>query len=95
MTQVYLDDEIQSSYPAKNGCVVKVTTRDGITHIGQVDYAKGEPENMLTDSEFEAKFRRLVGELLPESQIVRLIQACSCLERLEDVGDLVKMTVKV
>jgi len=64
-------------------------------HTGQVDYAKGEPENMLTDSELEAKFRRLVGELLPESQTVRLIQACSRLEVLADVVDLVKMTVRV
>ena len=95
MTRVYLDDEIQSSYPAKNGCVVKVTTRDGVVHTGRVDYAKGEPENMLTDSELEAKFRRLVGELLPESQTVRLIQACSRLEVLADVVDLVKMTVRV
>jgi len=48
---------------------VRVTTRDGVVHTGRVDYAKGEPENMLTDSEFEAKFRRLVGDLVRLSRI--------------------------
>ena len=50
---------------------------------GRVEYALGEPENMLSDEEFEGKFRYLVGDLLPEERITALIDACA---RLEDAG---------
>ncbi|MGQ9583863.1 MAG: MmgE/PrpD family protein [Anaerolineae bacterium] len=94
LVKVYLDQEIEAAYPAKNGCVVRVRTREGRQYEGRVDYAKGEPENMLTDAEFEAKFRRLVGDLLPELRIVRILEAASRLEELEDVGELVRLTVR-
>ncbi len=94
LVKVYLDEELEAAYPAKNGCVVRVQTRDGRQYEGRVDYAKGEPENRLTDAEFEAKFRRLVGDLLPEHRIVRLLEAVSRLEELEDVGELVRLTIR-
>jgi 2-methylcitrate dehydratase PrpD len=59
-----------------------------------VDYAKGEPENMLTDAEFEIKFRRLVGSLLPDRRIDQILEMTSQLENVKDVGELVRLTVK-
>ena len=58
-----------------------------------MEYAKGEPENMLSDAEFEEKFRYLVGDLLPAEQIARLLDTVARLERLDDVGELVRLTV--
>ena len=60
---------------------------------GRVEYALGEPENMLSDAEFEGKFRYLVGDLLPEERITALFDACARLETLEDVGQLLRLTV--
>ena len=48
---------------------------------------------MLSDEEFEGKFRYLVGDLLPEERITALIDACARLETLEDVGRLLRLTV--
>lgn len=94
MAQVHLDEELEAAYPEKNGCIVRVTTHDGEVYEGRVDYAKGEPENMLTDAEFEYKFRRLVGDLLPARQVDEILASVAHLEELEDVGDLVRLTVK-
>jgi 2-methylcitrate dehydratase PrpD len=94
LVRVYMDEELEAAYPEKNGCVVRVTMKNGTQYEGQVDYAKGEPENMLTDAEFEYKFRRLVGDLLPGDQVDSILETASRLEQLEDVGDLVRLTAK-
>ena len=94
LVKVYLDEEMEAAYPQKNGCVVRVVTKDGRRYEGRVNYAKGEPENMLTDAEFERKFRRLVGDLLPGDRIGQMLEMASKLEELEDVGELVHLTAK-
>ena len=48
---------------------------------------------MLTDEEFESKFRYLVGELLPEERVTALLEACARLEQLRDVGELLRLTL--
>ena len=48
---------------------------------------------MLRDAEFEAKFRYLVGELLPEAQMSAILDSCARLEQLDDVGALAQLTV--
>jgi 2-methylcitrate dehydratase PrpD len=93
LVSVYLDEDLEAAFPEKNGCVVRVATSDGERYEGRVEYAKGEPENMLTDAEFEYKFRRLVGEQLPEEQVDQILEMTSRLEELDDVGELVRLTV--
>ena len=59
LVKVGLDAEIQAGHPLTNGCEVRIMMDDGKLHKGRVEYAKGEPENMLTEAEFETKFRFL------------------------------------
>ncbi|MEM6430945.1 MAG: MmgE/PrpD family protein [Deinococcota bacterium] len=94
LVTVILDDAIEAAYPEKNGCNVKIMTKDGTVYEGRVEHAKGEPENMLTDVEFEQKFRSLVKDCLPTDRTQQIIDLCSHLETLEDVGDLVKLAVQ-
>lgn len=93
LVKVGLDEDIQAGHPLTNGCEVRIITHDGALYRGRVEYAKGEPENMLTDAEFEEKFRYLVGDLLPAEQIARLLDTVARLERLDDVGELVRLTI--
>ena len=65
LVKVGLDDAIQAAHPIKNGCEVRIHTQAGDLLKGRVEYAKGEPENMLTDAEFETKFRYLAADMLP------------------------------
>jgi 2-methylcitrate dehydratase PrpD len=92
LVKVRLDPEMEAAYPKRNGCVVRLTMTDGRQLVGRVDDAKGEPENMLTDQEFQAKFRRLVGNLLPPRQADEIIALAAGLEQLTDAGELVRRT---
>ena len=94
LTTVYLDEKIEAVYPGKNGCIVRITTKEGTIYEGRVDYAKGEPENMLTDAEFGEKFHRLVGGLLSDDRIEKILDSTSRLEDLEDISSLVRLTVR-
>ena len=89
LVTVELDQELEDS--GGNGCRLRVNMRDGKQYSSEVAYALGEPENMLSDAEFEGKFRYLVGDLLPEEQIVGLFDSCARLEELEDVGELLSL----
>lgn len=93
LVKVGLDEDIQAGHPLTNGCEVRITTHDGARFKGRVEYAKGEPENMLSDAEFEQKFRYLVGDLLPNEQIAALLDCTARLETLDDVSELVRLTV--
>lgn len=93
LVKVGLDEAIQAEHPKKNGCEVRIATRSGKQYQGRVEYAKGEPENMLTDAEFEDKFRYLAGSLLPEGQIHQLVDCVRQLERLDDINELVQCAV--
>ena len=91
LVKVGLAQDIEDA--GRNGCELRITTRDGGSYRGRVEYARGEPENMLTDEEFESKFRYLVADLLPEARIMALVETCARLEQLEDVGDLLRLTL--
>ena len=95
LVKVGLDEAIQAEHPKKNGCEVRIFTGSGQTWRGRVEYAKGEPENMLTDEEFESKFRYLTGDLLPPSQIDRLVDCARRLEELDDINELVQCALPV
>lgn len=93
LVAVGLDERIEAAYPDKNGCEVRLYTAGGDVYTGRVEHAKGEPENMLTDEEFENKFRYLVGDLLSSKQVARILEAANNLEHLDDIGELVRLTV--
>lgn len=93
LVEVGLDEEIEAAHPEKNGCEVRVTTEDGKVRTGRVEYAKGEPENMLTDEEFSQKFGHLADDVLPSEQLERVEELSGRLEELDDVSELVAATV--
>jgi len=93
LVKVGLDEAIQAEHPGKNGCEIRIQTDDGQHYRGRVEHAKGEPENMLTDAEFEAKFRHMAGDILPEGRVAELLECIGRLEQLEDVGELVQLTI--
>ncbi len=93
LVKVGLDEKIQAGHPLTNGCEVRIHTKDGTQYKGRVEYAKGEPENMLTEPEFEEKFRYLVDDMLPPEQIASILNRCGQLEYLSDLGELVQLTI--
>jgi 2-methylcitrate dehydratase PrpD len=88
--ECFADGAISAQHPQKNGCVVRVTLANGGVREGRVEYAKGEPENMLTRREFEEKFKMLAGGAAPlvDAWLARLWDVAAA----ADVRTLVSMT---
>jgi 2-methylcitrate dehydratase PrpD len=91
---LHVDDQIEAHYPNWNGCGVRISLDDGRVVESRLTHAKGEPENMLTDTEFDAKLRFAVGELLPEPQLKELVAAVQALEDARDVSVLARLATR-
>lgn len=60
--EVVVNDELTSWSPQKRAAIVSITTIGGNNYSWEVDYPKGEPENPMTHSEVEAKYKALIKE---------------------------------
>lgn len=54
---VIVNDELTSWSPQKRAAIVSITTDEGNTYSWEVDYPKGEPENPMSRSEVEEKYK--------------------------------------
>ena len=73
--------------------IVEITTRNGDHYSDQVDYPKGHPVNPMTDTDIEEKFRSMAGKFMRDEQMAKVITTISNLDKLDDVGELVKLLV--
>lgn len=60
--EVVVNDELTSWSPQKRAAIVSITTTGGNRYSWEVDYPKGEPENPMTRSEMEEKYRMLTED---------------------------------
>ena len=68
------DPGIEQTFPKEWPARVTIQRWDGQTHEKFVRYPKGDPENPLSWSEMEDKFRALAGHVLPADRCERIIQ---------------------
>ena len=61
-TPFIVNDELTSWSPQKRAAIVSITTDEGNTYSWEVDYPKGEPENPMTCSEVEEKYKSLTKD---------------------------------
>lgn len=92
VTDIAVDPKIEAHYPDKNGGRVIVTLKNGQIHEGYVEYAKGEPEFRLTESELKAKFDALTAQVVSKDTANELYARCMALEDEDVVSDLLKLT---
>ena len=82
---------IDRSMP-EDSAQVTITMKDGRSHTETVPHATGAPENPMTDSQLEAKFRALATQVLPVQRVERLLTMLWDVEKLADVGELLRLT---
>ncbi len=70
---------------------VTVVTNDGRRIERFVRIPKGQPENKMTPSEMEEKFRGLASLALPRENIGKLIEKIYKLEELNDIGEIISL----
>jgi 2-methylcitrate dehydratase len=84
--------EADQRMPHAMFCKMELTMVTGQTHATIVEFHKGHWKNPLADSEVEAKFQKLAGAVLNDSQASRLLDALWRLEKLDDAGEVVRLT---
>ena len=57
--EVVVNDELTSWSPQKRAAIVQIKTAKGAQYTCEVDYPKGEPENPMTRSDVETKYKEL------------------------------------
>jgi 2-methylcitrate dehydratase PrpD len=88
--QVFGDDELDSEFPERYTSIVEIDSK-GTTHSKRVTYAKGCPENPLTEAEIVAKFRWLAGSVVSETQVEKLITAVREVKEQSSVESLISL----
>lgn len=91
--EVHEDPECTADYPDANRFKIEVTTKSGTRHFAEVRYAKGHPKNPMSDSEVEAKFRRLAEPVLTPKQINAILDRLWHLEEVVDLRELLSLFV--
>lgn len=82
---VRLSGELDSRYPQEWPARVRVALTDGRQFAQLVEVPKGDPENPLSQTELEAKFRLLTAGTGYEGMADALIERVNRLERLDTV----------
>ncbi len=92
VNKVYVqrDDLLSAQFPRTQSAIVTIRLRNGEELSEQVDIPKGEPENPMSDEEFEERFVDLLKYAgCPVSQAKRIIEVCR--EETNSVADLCRL----
>ena len=82
------DPKLQELYPERCAAMVTVRAKDGRVLANRVDFAKGTPENPLTEQELKGKFTALVMQVIPTEKADRLWRSLNRLEKVSSVATL-------
>jgi 2-methylcitrate dehydratase len=87
--KVVADSEIDNLFPGVKRARVTITSKDGRVDTHQTDFAKGAPEDPLTDDELEAKFRANVEGHVTEDRLEEILRSSWDLQDVDNVADYV------
>ena len=86
------DQALEVNFPSRWPAWAELETRDGRKMRADIEYPKGDPENALSWDELKAKFRGLTEPIISSSKQDEIISAVECLEELDDIRMLARMT---
>ena len=82
-----------SSFGGSGPAIVHIITKKGQTYDCEVLRPKGHPMNPATELDVEEKFRSMAGKFMGERQLKQIIDTVYNLEKLDDIGELVRLLV--
>ena len=91
--KVRASDEADKRMPEAMLCRLTVVTHLGHRHTAVVEYHRGHYRNPMSESEVEAKFRKLAGKTITRSATDRLVESLWRLENMRDAGEIVRLTL--
>lgn len=78
---------------ARPAGISEIVTQEGKTYRLRVDHPRGHARNPMTDQEVIAKFKDMASVSMAESQMKQLVECVFALDRLDDIGTLLKHMV--
>ncbi|MGE5841736.1 MAG: MmgE/PrpD family protein, partial [Deltaproteobacteria bacterium] len=78
---------------ARPAGISEIVTKDGRTFRLRVDHPRGHARNPMTDQEVIAKFKDTASVRMTETQMDRLIETVFASDKLDDIGELLKLMV--
>jgi 2-methylcitrate dehydratase len=87
--EVHNKPEFTQVFPEKHTFRIEIITHSGQRHVRESYYAKGHPQNPMTDQEIEAKFQKLMEPMYKAAQINRILDR---LWHLEEVNNMTEIT---
>lgn len=91
--KVVADPEIDALFPKVKRARVTITTKDGQTKTVQTDFAKGAPENPLSDDEIVAKFKANAAGAISEKRIHEILEKSWEIEKFDRIGGYAQLLV--
>ena len=85
-------EEADRRMPEAMLCRMELVMTSGATHQAVVEYHRGHWKNPLSDTEVEAKFRKLAAGVLDPAKTDRLLEALWRVDELDDAGEIVRLT---
>ena len=89
--KVSVSEEANRRAPEAMLSVVEIVTGAGQRAVATVPYHRGHWKNPMSDAEIEAKFRGLTRELLTPAGADALLDRLWNLDRVKDIGEVIKM----
>ena len=89
--EVRKNAELTRIYPETNSFRIEIVTRSGQRHVRESRYAKGHPQNPMTDQEIETKFRNLMGPMFKPEQIDRILDQLWHLEQVQNLTEILTL----
>ena len=68
-----------------------MTMRNGEKIVREIDHAKGDPQNPMTDEEIVTKFRKLTAPVMSEQQMEKALDRLWHLESVHDMSEVLSL----
>lgn len=91
--KVIADPEIDALFPNLKRASVTITLQDGSKHSAQTDYAKGSPEDPMSDEDLFAKFRANAHKTMSEGRITHIIEQTMSFESVSTLEPYMNLLV--
>lgn len=87
--KVVADPEIDALFPGVKRARVTVVCQDGRSYTTQTDYAKGSPQDPMSDEEVISKFNANVRQGISPARASALMDAVFRLEDIDDINEII------
>jgi 2-methylcitrate dehydratase len=91
--RIVTPDTFEDEFHRVPEVVVEVEMASGEVHSARCTLPLGHPENPMTEKDYERKFRSLASTVLSDGQMNELLHCLRNLEKLDDIGEMLALTV--